>query len=404
MKKRITELDGLRALAVLLVFLNHYAPVESMPWLAPLRRVGWTGVDIFFVLSGFLITGILLDTRFHKTGYYKTFYIRRSLRIFPLYYGLLTAVLLVMSVSRNGSELREMIARWGHPAWLYTYLANVKIAVSNISPSSYFVPMWSLHVEEQFYLVFPFLVRRLPLTQLKRVLIGAVIAAPLIRLGLLWLFPARPLLQYMLLPCRMDALALGALAAIGSPARERRSPQSKALSTVVICGLLFVAYQSFTWSGAAFNTPFERTIGYSLFDFAFAGCLLLILMFRGGPATAWLNWRILQYVGLISYGLYLFQAPAASLVDKLVRTSGYVLGPDTALRAFCIAATCTGLATISWYLWESPWLRLKTRFGRAHEPYGGSAESADFAWNTREHHIPQMAARFAAGDDSSARI
>src|SRR5262245_5250047 len=107
MNKRITELDGLRAIAVILVFLNHYAPVESLPWLQPIRRVGWIGVDIFFVLSGFLITGILLDTRCSKTGYYKSFYVRRSLRIFPLYYGLLTAVFIVMSVW-NWHHLREM--------------------------------------------------------------------------------------------------------------------------------------------------------------------------------------------------------------------------------------------------------------------------------------------------------
>jgi len=369
MNKRITELDGLRAIAVILVFLNHYAPVASLPWLHPIRRVGWIGVDIFFVLSGFLITGILMDTRGNKTGYYKSFYMRRSLRIFPLYYGLLTAVLMVMSVWK-WHHLREMIANWGNPAWFYAYLGNVKTAVSNVSPPSQFVPMWSLHVEEQFYLIFPFLVRRLRMRQLTQVLIGAVIAAPIIRLGLYWLFPASPLLQYMLLPCRIDALALGALVAIRRPTRESPLlPGRNASSILAALGVLWLACQIFWQAGGAFDTPVERTIGYSLFDISFAGCLILILTFRGSRGTAWLNWKPLQYTGMISYGLYLLQAPAASLVDNVFRkTTGHHVETNTLLGSFSIAVTCVGLATVSWYLWEAKWLSMKSRFVSRPEP------------------------------------
>ncbi len=102
MNRRITELDGLRAIAVTLVFFNHFAPIKSAPWLDLFRRLGWVGVDIFFVLSGFLVTGILLKARVNTDGYYRNFYIRRSLRIFPLYYAIVTVTLVVMFVAKHG--------------------------------------------------------------------------------------------------------------------------------------------------------------------------------------------------------------------------------------------------------------------------------------------------------------
>src|SRR5579862_6341495 len=103
MRDRITELDGVRAVAVGLVFLNHFAPTKSAPWLDFPRQLGWVGVDIFFVLSGFLVTAILLKAIGHREGYFRNFYARRSLRIFPLYYLLLTAILSIMLLAKNGA-------------------------------------------------------------------------------------------------------------------------------------------------------------------------------------------------------------------------------------------------------------------------------------------------------------
>src|SRR5262245_8501762 len=186
MRDRITELDGVRAIAVGLVFLNHFGPTKTVPWLDFVYRLGWIGVDIFFVLSGFLVTAILLNTLTDREGYFRNFYARRSLRIFPLYYLLLTGSLLIMLVAKEGSALRDMQAVWGSPLWLYAYLGNVMTAVTNVSPPSYFVPMWSLHVEEQFYFVLPLLVLYLRRAHLTRVLIAAVVLAPAIRGLLAW--------------------------------------------------------------------------------------------------------------------------------------------------------------------------------------------------------------------------
>jgi peptidoglycan/LPS O-acetylase OafA/YrhL len=360
MTKRISELDGVRALAVGLVFFNHFAPIKSAPWLDLIHRVGWVGVDVFFVLSGFLVTTILLKARENPEGYFRNFYARRSLRIFPLYYLLLTGTVVVMSIAKHGLELQRMMTTWGNPLWYYAYLGNVVTAVTNVSPPGYFVPMWSLHVEEQFYLLLPPLVLYLGREHLKRVMIAAVLLAPAIRLLLAWSRPDLPSLQYELFPCRMDSLALGGLMAVYTPDPEATRRWRLPLF-VATAGLLILAVGVFQRYGGTFDGTVERTIGYTLFDLAFAGFITLVLSLRGTPATAWLNWKPLQYVGMISYGLYLFQFPAEGLVNRIAHSMS-LDWDGTIVKFVVVALTCLALATISWYMWETKWLAMKGRF------------------------------------------
>jgi peptidoglycan/LPS O-acetylase OafA/YrhL len=366
MNRRITELDGLRAIAVTLVFFNHFAPIKSAPWLDLFRRLGWVGVDIFFVLSGFLVTGILLKARVNTDGYYRNFYVRRSLRIFPLYYAIVTVTLVVMFVAKHGLELQQMNATWGNPAWMYAYLGNIRTAITNVSPPGYFLPMWSLHVEEQFYLIFPLLVLHLTRLQLRRLLTTAIVAAPVIRLALAFWFPASPLLQYMLFPCRMDSLALGGLVAIYEPDPEVVKRWKLPLMAGTFA-LLALAVETFRLAGGTYDTTAERTIGYSLFDFAFVASIILVLSYRGTVGTRWLNWKPLQYLGMISYGVYLFQFPAEGLVNRIGRFVG--IAPSawdgTFSKFLWVAGTCIVLSTISWYAWETKWLAIKDRFAGA---------------------------------------
>ncbi len=363
MNKRISELDGVRAIAVGLVFFNHFAPVKSAPWLDLIHRVGWVGVDVFFVLSGFLVTGILLKARLNPDGYFRNFYARRSLRIFPLYYLLLTGTVVVMAIAKHGLELQHMVATWGNPLWYYAYLGNVVTAITNVSPPGYFDPMWSLHVEEQFYLLLPPLVLYLEREHLKRVMIAAVLLAPAIRLLLAWSYPNMHLLQYQLFPCRMDSLALGGLLAICTPAPEATRRWRLPLF-VATAGMLILAVAVFKRYGGTYDGSVERTIGYSLFDLASVGFITLVLSLRGTSATAWLNWKPLQYVGMISYGLYLFQFPAEGLVNRIARSMG--LDWDGTIEKFLVVGvTCLALATLSWYLWETKWLAAKSRFGES---------------------------------------
>lgn len=355
----IRELDGLRAVAVALVFLNHFAPIRSFPRLRIVAEIGWIGVDVFFVISGFLIVGILLDSR-QQPDYYRNFYIRRSLRIFPLYYVVLIVVLSGMVLSGSGGAA-QMAASWGSPAWLFAYLGNVRTALTNVSPPAAFVPMWSLHVEEQFYLVFPLLVRHLRRENLRRMLVGLVIIAPLTRLALAHALPDRPLIEYMLLPCRMDGLALGALIALRLRTWDR-APGKHGLAAVAV-GLSIAAIATFVAGGRTFDSRLERTVGYSLFAGAAAAWIMWVVTTRGSWLTGWLNARPLQYLGKISYGLYLLQMPMASALEPAISALGL---PDdwlkTAPGSLTLALLCVGTASLSWHAMERPLLRFKDRW------------------------------------------
>jgi len=156
-------LDGLRGVAILLVLFLHFIIGQGVPapsvlvdwWFIGIVRAGWMGVDLFFVLSGFLITGILLDTKGSR-HYFRQFYTRRVLRIFPLYYGSLVLFLILLpTLFPDDQVLHDLHA---DAVWFWTYLYNVKVAAAGFTPSSALGHFWSLAVEEQFYLIWPIVV------------------------------------------------------------------------------------------------------------------------------------------------------------------------------------------------------------------------------------------------------
>ena len=208
----IPELDIFRAFGVTAVILYHTWVYRPRFW--NMLDVGWIIMDTFFVLSGFLIAGILLDTR-SRPDYYWSFYTRRALRILPAYY-LLISFLTLCSIFHGSGLLYPSdpaLYKWGSPWWFFVYLGNLPVAITGQHPTAVrncFVPLWSLQIEEQFYLLFPLLVRRLKLQTLAHTLLGLACFSMLLRVVLYWLFPANNLLEYVLLPCRMDGLALGA--------------------------------------------------------------------------------------------------------------------------------------------------------------------------------------------------
>jgi len=142
LRDHIPELDGLRAVAVSLVLLDHFGSNGAFPSLWRVAPLGWVGVDLFFVLSGFLITRILLATR-TDTHYYRNFYIRRALRIFPLYYCVLALVFAAILFHRQGIEYRRL-AEWGSPLGPWLYLGNIQMAIhGHFQPVLSLIPMWS---------------------------------------------------------------------------------------------------------------------------------------------------------------------------------------------------------------------------------------------------------------------
>src|SRR5690349_12811160 len=251
--RRWPELDGLRGAAILMVMLLHYVPQSRthegnfglLYHFAQLFRLGWSGVDLFFVLSGFLIGGILLDAK-SSPRYFRTFYIRRIHRILPIYY------LWILLYAGTGYS----IMRWGPYAGAagmgalrvgvyFLFLQNtVSLTPMPLFAQFFVLPTWSLAVEEQFYLVSPLVIRFLTPQRLTRALLACVVGAPILRF-LVFRLPEGPNAANVLMPCRADALAMGMLAALAWRGSAKtwlmeRISSLKAFSIVLLLGAMAV--------------------------------------------------------------------------------------------------------------------------------------------------------------------
>jgi peptidoglycan/LPS O-acetylase OafA/YrhL len=354
--KHVAALDGMRGLAIGLVLLYHgwtYSLeggwTEAGLMIDRIRGIGWAGVDVFFVLSGYLITGILVGTR-GKPNYWRNFLIRRGLRIFPLYY----AVLVFLLVASRFISMPGVENMWVN----FLYVTNIAIAVWGENH----VPLdiaWSLAIEEQFYLVYPWVVRWVSTRTLAIILVGVVVAMPIFRV-LLWKFGPQPTLGPYTLP-RFDALAWGALICV---ALERDRPAlvdglSRAALPIGIAALVCL----YAWTRADIRFI---AIGYSLNALAATALLARILKAPRGLVGKVFETRWLVYLGKISYGVYLIHLIARVAVGKALDKVFSV--PLRHGIAYC-ALELVGMiivtvvaATVSFYYFERPILRLKDRY------------------------------------------
>jgi peptidoglycan/LPS O-acetylase OafA/YrhL len=377
LKGYIPEIDGLRGVAISAVLLHRFWP-DSGPLqrYARLGDLGWVGVDLFFVISGFLITGILLDTR-GAPGYFRNFYARRILRIFPLYYAFVGAVFIVFPALQGGSFLDTAFVRQsGSPLWYLFYLGNVPEALRGQEPPYFIAQVWSLAIEEQFYLLFPLVAFKLTRRHLTWVLTAALGAAPLFRFATAVLMPANERIQYLATPSRVDVISAGCLLAL---ALRYRGPHQRenlpALATWAAAGCLGLFVLTFALGGLARTSFFGRTLGYSVVALAFGAVVLWTVLHRGGSATAILRLPPLQYLGKICYGLYLLHRPAGFLVESLVARTA----PSFGLHTFAMLSMKVGasvvLASASWYAFERRILKLKARFSSDAHPAGTTASA-----------------------------
>lgn len=359
-RRHVDALDGLRGVAILLVLLHGFDVLQNVSGAVRAFDVvldaGWIGVQLFFVLSGFLITGILLDTR-ASPSYYRSFFLRRVLRIFPLYYGVLFVAFAIIP------WLVPVAQDYGrHQVWLWTYLANY------VSPFGYgeaaFPHFWSLCVEEQFYLAWPFLVRfgSIRGVALFSAALVVIAAASRVYLRLHFAEPVGHETAYMFTPCRVDALAIGALAAVVTrvewlASRWRRfgSRNLYMLGAVVICaGLL--------GGGIGRVGMAMQFFGYPIIALGFA--LVLLAALQGETwATRVLSAAPLRRCGTYSYGMYVFYAPlhlfvGLPLLARLQRAPSFVESMGYELAA--IAATFA-LGALSYHVYERRFLALKPR-------------------------------------------
>jgi peptidoglycan/LPS O-acetylase OafA/YrhL len=361
---RLPELDGLRGIAILLVLLEHYVAESQQAAsgsiahvLSRLFRMGWTGVDLFFVLSGFLIGGILLDVR-ESPNYVKTFYVRRAYRILPLYYVWITLYLVVGYIG----------SRWIAPHEKTAFAITVPIAVyylffqNFIFPpiatyGTYFVgPTWSLAVEEQFYLIAPWLIRFLPPRRLIKALLLCVIVAPLLRAALFNVQHGHRVV-YFLMPCRMDGLAIGMLCAIAwrTGAKEWMANHAALLKTALAVLLLgFLAM--LRWSPEPQNS-FQAVYKYSWIVLLYATLMMVALMVPGGIVARLSRLGILRNWGRVSYCVYLIHLGILGACHMaLLRSSPRIDNWQGTLTTILAAALTWLIAQLSWRFFEKPLL------------------------------------------------
>jgi peptidoglycan/LPS O-acetylase OafA/YrhL len=363
---RIPELDGLRGLAILLVILCHYVgnadhrPLGLWPHrVLSVFTIGWSGVDLFFVLSGFLIGGILLDAR-NSPHYFRAFYMRRVFRIFPIYYLwiLLFAVIVIMAVTLFPGFF-AITARdlFRVPVQLF-FLQNFSAGMSSFQ-WTWFAVTWSLAVEEQFYLVAPPLIRFLSLRTLVCSLAATICLAPVLRLILLRHASQGNYLAVFLMPCRADALAWGILLAIAwrQPA-IRAFLQSRTILLQRVVILLFLGVAALLWWLIHPVSRVTVTIGYSWLALFYSALLVLLLSQTETWPAAIMRWKPLAWLGTISYCVYILHDAFNFLSHRLVlhSTPRIYDAPGIAVTLFAFTATIA-VATLSWRFFEKPLIR-----------------------------------------------
>jgi peptidoglycan/LPS O-acetylase OafA/YrhL len=325
--RRIVQLDGLRAIAVLMVFLGH----------AFRSRLLWTGVDLFFILSGFLITGILLEQRGKKRwrGYLASFYERRARRILPPYLLFLVLTSMLFGIG--------WLRRW----YLFLFLMNTAPFWSVAKPY-YFGLLWTLAIEEQFYLVWPLAVYLLDEVALAWLAGSIVLAAPALRWIATAFFPGHWSI-YTSTPFRMDLLAAGALIAIAwrhrRSAVERLGRYGPVLAGLAAAPLLWLS--RFSWFQPGTDTVLVNVWLYELSLIGYVGVMGWAL---SGSAVGALKLRPLVYVGRISYSLYLVHPTALAIVRR------HYLHHYTLTAAIALALSFV-YAGLSWRFLERPLLQ-----------------------------------------------
>lgn len=362
-QKRWPELDGLRGAAILMVMLLHYVPQSRthegnfglLYHFAQLFRLGWSGVDLFFVLSGFLIGGILLDAKSSPT-YFRTFYIRRIHRILPIYY------LWILLYAGTGYS----IMRWGPYAYAaglgalrvgvyFLFLQNTFYLTPMSLFAQFFVlPTWSLAVEEQFYLVSPLVIRFLTPQRLTRALLACVVGAPILRF-LVFRLPDGSNAANVLMPCRADALAMGMLATLAWRGSAKHwLIQRISFLKVVSIVLLLGAAAMVKWMPGPRN-PLEAAIQYSWLAVLFTLVLLISLLDERSLLARVARWRFLREWGRVSYCIYLIHLAILGMCHWIFFRSRPHLDDWPGFLVTVLAAALTWtMARISWRYFEKP--------------------------------------------------
>lgn len=361
-KKRLLELDGIRGIAISAVFLFHLKPyirqhfeTQFSKFVVDLFELGWAGVDLFFVLSGFLITSILLDTK-TAPGYFYNFYMRRILRIFPVYYLFLGSVaLLFLAVPVMRDNYADVYAL---QAWYWVYLQNWLHAIRQFQPA-FFGHFWSLAIEEQFYIFWPLLVWLLDRCSFLVVCGGLIGLSLAIRLVVASIDTSPQAVDFIYFSTvtRLDCLAMGAIAATllrGGTSKEQLMLYSTVLGVPSLVGLSIICAHG---PLRFWDSGLMATVGLT-----FTGAASVAVLLYGLQGSSFLKWTALRTIGKYSYALYVFHFPVIIITNFLLTRAN--LNGITFVLMFALVATSTsfGLAYLSWHIIEKRFLAQKARF------------------------------------------
>lgn len=387
---RLKELDGLRAIAILGVFSCHFA--RQYNHALDFLRLGWSGVDLFFAISGFLITGILIGLR-DKQAPYRTFYWRRILRIFPPYYLALTLIFLLAFLHHEHITSRETIRYW-------LFLSSAKVSLiklaftrlfghgnpsfsTQLSDSRYYIPefrswltiYWSLSIEELFYLLWAPVILKGSRRTIVLFSTVPLVACPILR-GLAHTPAFGEAYGFVF---RFDALTAGGVVALLFLAARKERLSALRLGhglvmTVILSSLSLILL---SWYCGVFrildvrSTLAFSTLGYSLLSVLYASVVGVCVHWSGSLSVIFrvLRSKPLGYLGTISYGMYLIHMPVyvsfqLMFLKYLGKTSALVLDMNNGLLLLpgILTALCTvAVASLSWRYFETPILRLKDR-------------------------------------------
>lgn len=371
----LPTLDGIRGVAILMVLMHNFglliAPSNSVAYLIQLGMdIGWVGVELFFVLSGYLITRILLDTK-DSSSYFSAFYMRRVLRIFPMYYGTLLVLLVGRQLLGGGAETQ---GTWAYDSsiWYWLFVSNwVNPFADSPGPFPHF---WSLAVEEQYYLLWPLIVRANSSQRIVAICIVLIVASLGVRFWLLE-FGFNEEAVYSFSICRMDALAMGALIAAAERSQHLwrfvsgLSPWTPLLWAVLLflVGVLLI-------QGVYPRTKYEtQIIGYTLLAIVFGLFVLSAVLAerysdsrRPSVLAGMLAFTPLRVMGKYSYGIYVIHKPLYDVLFVPWLTKNGLLTATSLWVAlvlmFGMIGICFVLEWLVYQTYEKRFLALKSRF------------------------------------------
>lgn len=357
-KTYFPELDGLRFLAFLLVFIHHAPLLSENPLWQWLHRYGWMGVDLFLCLSAYLFTK-LLYTEFQQTGsiHIPYFYIRRTLRIWPLYY-----LFVIGMLALTFFTLPERIDSW-RVAGLFTFTDNILSAVlGNYNLILFAGHLWTISYEEQFYAVIPWALRSLfKMSQRARTwaVLGVLFAGMIIRYVMVTVFQSPHLVVWVLPFTHFESILFGLLVGLGSLDTLLKGVPPLAVG---LAGLLSLAAVGF-----APDLPFLQGIPfltYFLFLTGLGMALILHTLLRVShkPEWRWISSRPMAYLGKISYGLYVYHLLCLGLASQYVHVAEANYWLWVAAVFLLPLAGTIAVSSLSYSFIEKPFLRLKERF------------------------------------------